>query len=313
MKETSVHRILTGSSFVRDSVTQEQFDSIVDKYEKPPVESILRNIIPSGYHTSLQGRINSVSNQFLSLGRLATNRANSSQGYPRKGLKALLNAILFSLPDSVEIKTECDVRHILVEDGKAIGVEADGIYHADIVIHTGFARDLPSLINELPHSYIEELNGIVQSKSLTLWLGLDNIMDEFNYIGSEIWFKENPYWATPISNYDSSLAPKGKQLVGCAFIMDEKAREKDEIKKAYETVFMAVPNVEDHVEMQHEQITTPEKAAITIEGNFAGIRTPIKNLYLAGTDTDTRSMGITRASYSVIELLRMLNEDSNLH
>ena len=46
MKETSVHRILTGSSFVRDSVTQEQFESIVGKYEKPPVESFL-----PGYHS----------------------------------------------------------------------------------------------------------------------------------------------------------------------------------------------------------------------------------------------------------------------
>jgi len=38
-------------------------------------------------------------------------------------------------------------------------------------------------------------------------------------------------------------------------------------------------------------------------------------LYLAGTDTDSRSMGITRAAlaFSVVELLRILNEDGNLH
>jgi phytoene dehydrogenase-like protein len=57
----------------------------------------------------------------------------------------------------------------------------------------------------------------------------------------------------------------------------------------------------------------PEKAAVSINGKFADIRTPIKNLYVAGTDTDRRSMGITRASYSIIELLKILNEDGNLH
>jgi phytoene dehydrogenase-like protein len=65
--------------------------------------------------------------------------------------------------------------------------------------------------------------------------------------------------------------------------------------------------------MQHEQIMIPEKAAVTIHGKFADIRTPIQNLYIAGTDTDRRSMGITRAAYSIIELLKSLNEDGNLH
>jgi len=78
-------------------------------------------------------------------------------------------------------------------------------------------------------------------------------------------------------------------------------------------IFRAHPNIEKYIEMQHEQILIPEKAAVTIDGKFADIRTPVQNLYLAGTDTDRRSMGITRASYSIIELLKILNEDGNLH
>jgi phytoene dehydrogenase-like protein len=225
----------------------------------------------------------------------------------------VLNAVLYSLPKTVGIKTECEVKRILVEDGRVVGVEADEMYYADMVIYTGFAKDLPSVIDDLPNSYINGLNGIVRTRSLTIWLGLDERLDEFNYIGSEVWFKDNPYWAMPISNYDSSLAPEDKQLVGFAFVMDEKKSEKSETKKAYETIYCAIPNIEEHVVMQHEQITIPEKAAVTIDGKFADIRTPIKNLYLAGTDTDTRSMGITRAAHSIVELLGVLNEDGNLH
>ncbi|MDD2615531.1 MAG: NAD(P)/FAD-dependent oxidoreductase, partial [Methanosarcina sp.] len=98
-----------------------------------------------------------------------------------------------------------------------------------------------------------------------------------------------------------------------SFVIDENKSEEHELKKAYNMIFHAHPKLEKYVDMQHEQIMIPEKAAVTIDGKFADIRTPVRNLYVAGTDTDKRSMGITRASYSIIELLKILNEDGNLH
>lgn len=316
MKETSAQRVLYGSSFVRDSVTQEQFDTMRGKLEpkkRQSAESILASILPYHLHASLQARMTKITQPFTSLERLATNEVNDSQGYPRKGLKALLNAILYSLPETVEIKKECEVRSILVKDGKILGVEADEIYSSDIVIYTGFATELPNLIKDLPPEYVADLKGIVHNKSLTIWLGMEKKIPEFNYTGSEIWFKDLAYWASPISNYDQSLAPKDKQLIGFTFIINENNSEKHELKKAYDTIFHAIPNAEKHVDMQHEQITIPEKATASLDGKFADIRTPIQNFYLAGTDTDKRSMGITRASYSVIELLKIFNEDGHLH
>ena len=316
MKETSAQRVLSGSNFVRDSITQDQFDAMIGKFEpkkRQSAESILASILPYHFHASLQARMTKVAQPFTSLERLATNNVNFSQGYPRKGLKALLNAILSSLPETVEIKKECQVTSILVQNGKVSGVEADEIYTSDLVIYTGFATELPRLIKDLPQDYVGNLNGIVHSKSLTIWLGLEKELPEFNYTGSEIWFKDFAYWAMPISNYDPSLAPKDRQLIGFSFVIDESKSEEQELKKAYDTIFRAHPNIEKHIEMQHEQIIIPEKAAVTIDGKFADIRTPIRNLYIAGTDTDKRSMGITRASYSIIELLKILNEDGNLH
>jgi phytoene dehydrogenase-like protein len=316
MKETSAHRVLSGSSFVRDSITQEQFDAMVGKLEskkRQSTESILASVLPYHLDASLQSRMTKVAQPFTSLERLATNNVNYSQGYPRKGLKALLNAILYSLPETVEIKKECEVKSILVQDGKVSGVEADEIYNSDLVIYTGFATELPRLIHDLPSEYVENLEGIVHSKSLTIWLGLKEEHSEFHYTGSEIWFKDFSYWAMPISNYDPSLAPNDKQLIGFSFVIDEEKSEEHELKKAYDTIYRAHPDIEKYIEMQHEQISIPEKAAVTINGKFADIRTPIQNLYVAGTDTDKRSMGITRASYSIIELLKILNEDGNLH
>ena len=312
MKQTSAQRILAGSSFVRDSVPQEQMENIrknIDKHTEP----VFKSILASNLHTSLQARMDKLSNPFTSLGRLATNKVTYSQGYPRKGLKALLNALLSSLPNSVEIKTDCKVKKILTANGKSIGVEADEIYYADNVIYTGFVTELPQMVESLPYSYEKELEGVVHTRSLTIWTGLSSIMKEFNYIGSEIWFKDIPYWAMPISNYDASLAPKGKQLVGFTFILNGDENEDKRIKASYETIYDAIPGIEDNIEMKHYQITIPEKAAVTIDGYFADVRTPISNLYVAGTDTDKRSMGITRAAFSVIELLKKMNEDGNLH
>lgn len=316
MKETSAQRVLWGSSFLRDNITQEQFDAMIgrtDLKKTQSAESILASVLPYHLHASLQSRMTKAAQPFTSLERLATNNVNSSQGYPRKGLKALLNAILYSLPETVDIKKECEVTSILVEDGKVTGVEADELYISDLIIYTGFATELPKLIKDIPDDYTESLKGIVHSKSLTIWLGLTEELPQFNYIGSEIWFKDFAYWAMPVSNYDPSLAPKDKQLVGFSFIIDENESEESEIKKAYETIFRAHSTIEKFIEMQHEQVMIPEKAAVTTDGKFADIRTPIRNLYIAGTDTDKRSMGITRASYSIIELLKILNEDGNLH
>ncbi len=284
MRETSVYRVLYGSSFVRDSADED----------------------------SLETR-SQIVNRISSLGRLATNQVSQNQAYPRGGLKSLLNAVLYSLPRTVEIKVESPVARILQEDGKAVGVETkEGeSYTAGTVIHSGFARDLPRLVEELPPDYLKDLEGIDQSRSLTIWLGLKEKMEEFNYIGSEVWFKEKPYWAMPISNYDPSLAPPGKQLVGFMFAINSKDI-KGETRKARETILEAIPGIEDRIEMEHHQLTIPEKAAVTINGYFPSPRSPVEGLYLVGTDTDRRSMGITRASFSVLELLKVLREDGRI-
>jgi phytoene dehydrogenase-like protein len=116
----------------------------------------------------------------------------------------------------------------------------------------------------------------------------------------------------PISNYDPGIAPKGKQLVGFTFIIDDKKNIESEKKRALEIIINAVPGIENKIEMTHYQVTIPEKAAVTINGYFAGQRSPIANLYLVGTDTDNRSMGVTRAGYSILELLKVMKEDKKL-
>lgn len=300
MRETSIQRILYGSSFVRDSV-EEIFDSSSNK-------------LPSLYTSLLAGSLskNQLAGYISTLGRLATNRVEYAQAYPRGGLKAFLNSVLYSLPETVEIKTDSRVVQIITEDGRAVGVSTNNeTFHGDNIVYSGFVKELPSLVDWLPGEYVENLKRIEQTRSLTVWLGLGERLEEFDYIGSEIWFKGNAYWAMPISNYDPRIVPRGKQLIGFTFVVKSRNIEAEK-RRALETIFTAVPRIESCIEMEHYQVTIPEKAAVTIHGYIPDTRSPIKGLYLVGTDADNRSMGVTRAGYSVLELLKAMREDGCL-
>ncbi len=245
------------------------------------------------------------------LKRLIVSKSTSEgQFYPKGGIQSITDRIIAHLPNDVDIVTGAMVEKIIVEDGICKGVETkEKRYDSDMVVYTGFSRDMPSLVTEdLPLGYSSKLKGVKTSRSYTLWMGLNEKIETINYKGSEIWYEtDEPYWAMPTSNLDPDLAPKGKQLVAFSFII------KDSIKKtkkdARDTINKVFPGIFDKCEMIHEQITIPEKAAITTDNFFCGNSTPFKGLYVAGTDTDPRSMGLTRAAYSVESLIEILDKD----
>ncbi|MEA3229837.1 MAG: NAD(P)/FAD-dependent oxidoreductase [archaeon] len=234
---------------------------------------------------------------------------SKGQMYPKGGVGKITSAIVDSFPeDMVDIVTKTPVEKIIIEDGKAVGVECYGeIYNSDIIVYTGFVKDLGQFVDEkMPPKFEGKLKKIKQAKSYTLWLGLKEKLFEMDYMGSEIWFESGePFWAMPTSNLDESLAPYGKQLVAFTFIVREDNLKKTK-KNAWDTITSVFPDIESKIEMKHEQVTIPEKAAITVDSFFSGPCSPFENLYLAGTDTDPRSMGITRAAYSVEEMLKVL-------
>jgi all-trans-retinol 13,14-reductase len=288
MKDTSVQRMFVGNGIVEESI---QKDLI---YEK----NLYHNLCEEARKLSYVGRL------------LNNRKVSYNQFYPRDGLKAIIDSIVYSLPQTVEIKTNAAVKEIITENNVAKGVSTkEDSYYADKIIYSGFVKDLPEYIENLPADYVLDLKKVKQSKTLTIWIGLDEEFEEFNYVGGEVWFKKKAFWAMPISNYNKSFAPEGKNLVGFMFSINENSDLKSEKHTAYNTILNVYPNIEKFIDMIHYQTTTPEKAAVSIDGFIADNQTPIKNLYLVGTDTDDRSMGVTRASYSVVKLLKILKKE----
>ncbi|MDP1553797.1 MAG: NAD(P)/FAD-dependent oxidoreductase, partial [Methanobacteriaceae archaeon] len=184
-------------------------------------------------------------------------------------------------------------------------------YNCDNVVYSGFASDLPQLIDDLPYEYAQNLYKIKKVNSLTIWLGLNKKI--FSNKGSEMWIDSDPYaWMVPVSNYDPSMAPNGNQLVGFAFTLPDDYETLKMRKKALNSIIQIQPDIENHIEMIHYQDLIPEKASWDINSGFGDVETPIGNLYCVGTDTEKRSAGVSRAAYSVLRCLEMMKNDENL-
>lgn len=233
--------------------------------------------------------------------KLLTKKGAEDQGYPKGGIRTIINCIVQSL--NAEIITGEEVKEILIENNTVIGVKTQNReYKGKMVIYSGYASELPDIV-DLPENYKEELKKLERVHTLTLWAGLNR--KYFDKMGSEIWIDPR-CWAVPVSNYDPDLAPKGKQLVGFGFVLPKEYNLEEEKKKALDGIKRIFPEIEKDIDFMHWQVLVPEKAAWSINQKMPGNVTPIRDLYLVGTDTTEKSMGITRASYSVLDLMEKI-------
>ncbi len=233
----------------------------------------------------------------------------TDQGYPRGGLQSIVSSILASFPkNKVEIRTNEDVLKIQCDERVEKVITKENSYDCSTAIYSGFASDLPDLIDGLPEEYTKNLVAIKKVNSLTIWLGLTKNI--FKNYGSEMWIDSEPYaWVVPTSNYDHTLAPKGKHLAGFVFILPGEYNASTTKKKAFDAIVDVFPHIEKHIDMIHHQELIPEKASWGINSGFGNVRTPIQNLYCVGTDTEKRSAGVSRAAYSVLKCLDIMGSD----
>ena len=242
----------------------------------------------------------------------------TDQFYPRGGIQKIVDSLVYSMPKDVDIRLGEELLKVRTEKVKrrrestsrVNGVTTSkGEYDADFVVYSGYATELPRLVeDEFPPEYVERLRSIEKVNSLSVWLGLDDPV--FKDEGSEMWVSTSKdtfhTWMIPTSNYDPSLAPKDKHLVGFAFIIPEGMSRDKAITKAKHTMFSNIPALENHMDMIHYQQLVPEKATWSINAGFGDVNTPVDNLYCVGSDSFKRSMGLTRASYSVLKMLDIM-------
>ncbi len=238
------------------------------------------------------------------------------QAYPIGGIGSIIDAIVSSFPDGrVDIKKNVEVKRIIIENDSVKGVsDGENEYYSDLVVYSGFVSEFPKILDDgaIATEYADKLSNITNVLALTIWLGLKK--KYLKNVGSEILVGNSSCtgaWAISVTNYDKNLAPPEGQLIGFLFKIGDKDIESTK-KRAMEFICKYYPSIEKDIEMIHYQVMIPEKSVNNTNQIVPSHRTPIRGLYLVGTDTSKKSMGITRASYSVVECLTVLEDDGLL-
>jgi phytoene dehydrogenase-like protein len=303
MKNTPLWRLFTGAGYIPED---DILPFIYKDSKINPMKSILakkinperiRNILSKGFLRTIKDGSKNYISKFISGERYST------QGYPLGGIQSITNCILNSL-ENTSIKYE---EVISIErnekNGYVIETNEDN-YDVDVVVFSAPSRTLPDIAKNIDEIKRLERNlkNIKFTNSLTVWFGIDEEENPLKYKGSEIWI-DPPAWAKCITNYDKSLAPKGKALIGVSYV------NKTE-KEAYEAIEKHLNIDVDKVDFLHIQKAVPEQASCCI-GQFFVYPKLNDTFYVVGTDADPRSMGITRAAYSVeVMLSELLNKKS---
>ncbi|HIP17612.1 MAG TPA: NAD(P)/FAD-dependent oxidoreductase [Methanothermococcus okinawensis] len=297
IKKTPLWRLFTGAGYIpEDDILPFIYEDLKINLLKTVLfkkinKERIRNILNDGFLNSIRSGSKRYIRKFINKPRYWT------QGYPIGGIQSLCDSILYSLNKTKIIEGEKVIKILEYnenEEKSGYIVETDrNNYYADVVIYSAPSRLLPKIaeIDEIKRNK-DKLEGIKFTKSLTVWIGHEK--NPLDYTGSEIWI-DHPCWATCVSNYDKNLAPPGKHLLGFSFVNTKKEEALNIIENKINI------NI-DRAHMIHFQECIPEQASCTVGQYF--VYPKIKdNFYVVGTDADPRSMGITRAAYSVEVML----------
>lgn len=229
--------------------------------------------------------------------------------YPIGGLKSISNAFAeYIKKNGGKIFTERRVKNIDIDNNKAVGVDGK-IYDAVII-------DMPvqkifSIVKEkhFPARWVKKIKGLKPTGSMVAYHAFNKIdeklMDKsFVFIEKNDGFDGNAIAGMidfKMANPIAGLSPEKKYLIqSYAICSPEEAKNR---KKWDELISVINKNLEKlihgyekNVEWEiYNTIWHLDGVAKTIDNEKPDVRTPIKNLYLAGDSVNSKGVGINCA------------------
>ncbi len=254
------------------------------------------------------------SSKLGSVKRLLLGGADYDEGYVIGGMEDLIRRVVETIHGDYLLNAEVQAIH--EQDGRVTGLTVAGkrLDHSTIVsnIPLWSMNNIVQSTTDTSQKFFDRWSKIEPTRGITLWLGLDTVVigDRKN----RVLVHPNPNrWIVSISSFDPSCAPKGKELVAIAMIA-EPSKSVDEhiammksngIKEYY-------PGLLDHIEMEHVQVSYATRAKL-IPGQTdldrPGPKTPIKGLYIVGTDTAGSGVGLQQAAQSADGAVHAMIDD----
>ncbi|MFX1468647.1 MAG: phytoene desaturase family protein [Promethearchaeota archaeon] len=278
---------------------------------------------------------------------LSSLTADFSIGYPKGGCISIPLAYAQGIKNfGGNIQTNESVKKIIIENNKVQGIELDNgkFISTNIVIsNAGIRETVNNLVgkNYFESKYLKFIDNLKYSFSaLTLKVALKKPITDFKLITSfslddpEENFNsliqgkvpEDVFLFVPIpSNYDSNLAPKGKQLLiaGTVVLKENFLKNKEKwIKNSLKSLEIIFPDLSDN--LLWYDVSTPndldklggKEASVIGIGQIPNQtgndrpsqKLPIEGLYLVGGDAGGWGIGTELAAKSALECSEMILE-----
>jgi len=271
---------------------------------------------------------------------LSSLAADFSMGYPKGGCISIPQAYASGIEKfGGKIQTSQSVSKIVVENEKVQGVELDnGKYISSklVISNAGVRETVNNMIGRkfFKRNYLENIDKLKYSISaLTLKVALKKPITNFKLVTSFSSYdpeerfnsllrgkvpEEVPLFIPIPSNFDATLAPKGRQLLIAGTAVTQESFEKNQdkwIKNSFESLQKVFPDISEN--LMWYDVSTP-KDINQLGGKEASVvgvsqiinqtgndrlspKLPVEGLYLVGGDAGGWGIGTELAAKSALE------------
>jgi phytoene dehydrogenase-like protein/NAD-dependent dihydropyrimidine dehydrogenase PreA subunit len=228
-----------------------------------------------------------------------------------KGLEAVIRQ------HGGEIATKTRVESVLLEDGRAVGVQLKNgrAIKAPVVLHDAGIQRLLQLVGEhnLPEEYVTRLKRAVPAVVAALILGLNR-----DLLGKQHSLLHTMGWERTLNSYaptffDPTLAPPSKHMLDVFWVMQPPYNLKSELELVKEQLREVFPGFDQAIELQvpmffHGSWTAEMAHRLGQSGSQRlDPISPIPGLYLVGYDCigygmagDIIPHGVKKALYTIL-------------
>ena len=275
-----------------------------------------------------------------------------ASAYPVGGCIAIPEAYVKAIEKfGGTVSLNSEIKRIIVEDNKAIGIELnDGTTHeAEIIIsNADIQNTVLNLIgeNQFPKKYVSRIKELTYAQHcMSIKVALDKkITDQKLIMHIHVDYSDMESYINQImtgqipdviggmitipSNYDPGLAPEGKQLIflGTAISSDWRGQDWNKWgERCLESLIKVLPEMEGHVMWYNTDTPVTVEKYAGEDGNIIGVGqtvdqvkerrpsqiTPIENLYIVGCEAGGWGIGTELAANSAIELADILKKEKD--
>lgn len=247
--------------------------------------------------------------------------------YPYGGLSSISNALAKYIHKRGKIFLNKKVNKILIEDGKAVGIEVgkeERIY--ELIISTIPVQHFFTIADEkeFPEEWVNYIKNLTSTGSVVSYHALDE-MDEnllnksFVFIERNVDFEGNSVVGMVDfkMNYKNGVAPNKKYLIqSYAICSPEEAKNKSKAMELAEiiekNIKKLIPDYEKNMEWRiYSSIWHLDGVAKTIDSIKPDAKTPVKNLYFAGDCVASKGVGVNCSADSANLVIKNLEKEKS--